>query len=176
MQIPSAEQVVLVDQHGSPVGQMDKLEAHRRGLLHLAFSVFLFNRAGQMLLQQRAPSKYHFAGLWSNACCSHPRPGEAVEQAAHRRLYEELGIDARLRLCGQMIYRFYDAGSGLTEHELDYVFFGEHEGPFAPDPQQAQALRWISADRLREELQYQEHQFTPWFKLIARKLWLSPES
>src|SRR5215510_11916680 len=122
------EYVVLVNKSGKKVGFAEKMEAHRKGLLHRAFSVFLFNEKGEMLLQKRAATKYHFAGKWSNACCSHPRPGEKISTAAKRRLLEELGIECTLINHGHILYEATDQKSGLTEHEYDYVFIGRYDG------------------------------------------------
>jgi len=124
--------VVLVNKQGRRIGVAEKLEAHRQALLHRAFSIFLFNEKGEMLLQRRAKDKYHFAGLWSNACCSHPRPGEKTSLAADRRLKEELGIECLLKKEGQFTYKATDEVSGLTEHEFDFIFIGKYseEIPF----------------------------------------------
>src|ERR1700754_1322335 len=117
------EEVILVNENDIPVGTMEKMEAHRKALLHRAFSVFIFNSKGEMLLQQRADKKYHSGGLWTNACCSHPKPGEEIETAASRRLREELGFGTGLRKVFDFIYQSpFD--NGLTEFEFDHVFFG----------------------------------------------------
>ncbi|HSU49504.1 MAG TPA: isopentenyl-diphosphate Delta-isomerase, partial [Segetibacter sp.] len=121
------EEVILVNELDEQIGKMEKMEAHSKGLLHRAFSVFIFNDQGEMLLQQRAVSKYHSGGLWTNACCSHPRPEEATEDAALRRLQEELGFTVSLA----KIFDFrYNASftNGLTEHEFDHVFVGTYNG------------------------------------------------
>src|ERR1700728_4574124 len=117
------EQVILVNERDEPTGSMEKMEAHRKALLHRAFSVFIFNTAGDMLLQQRAAGKYHSAGLWTNACCSPPRPGEGTRDAAMRRLYEELGFTAELKKIFDFTYRS-EFENGLTEFEFDHVFVG----------------------------------------------------
>src|ERR1700739_185125 len=117
------EQVILVDNSDQPVGVMEKMEAHRQALLHRAFSVFIFNSRGEMLLQQRAPEKYHSGGLWTNACCSHPRPGEDSRGGAGRRLREELGFTTELEKLFEFTYRT-DYANGLTEFEFDHVFVG----------------------------------------------------
>src|SRR5271168_1810255 len=114
------EEVILVDESDQPLGTMEKMEAHRRAVLHRAFSVFIFNSRGEMLLQQRAPDKYHSAGLWSNACCSHPRPGEETADAASRRLKEELGFTTPLEELFHFTYKS-EFGNGLTEYEFDHV-------------------------------------------------------
>ncbi len=172
------ESVILVDENDVPVGSMEKLDAHRKGQLHRAFSVFLFDEAGRWLLQQRAFDKYHSGGLWTNSCCSHPRPGESVLAAAHRRLGEELGcVDV-----GQLSPAFtfiYNAAldHGLTEHELDHVLIGRVEATqFQPalNPIEVAATRWISSPELQAELTAHPERFTVWFQAaFARVLALA---
>ncbi len=156
--------VVLVSPQGEATGQEEKLKAHQEGLLHKAFSIFIMNSSGQMLLQQRALHKYHFAGLWSNTCCSHPSPGEPLEQAAHRRLQEELGFDTTLTEVFSFIYKEYDEKSGLTEHELDFVFTGVYNGNVSPNPQEVHSYRWVPLDKLYQEIASTPHIFSAWFK------------
>ncbi|MCS6917872.1 MAG: isopentenyl-diphosphate Delta-isomerase [Chitinophagales bacterium] len=162
------EQVVLVTPLDEELGVMEKMEAHRQGRLHRAFSIFLFDTHGKMLLQRRSEQKYHFPGLWTNACCSHPKPGEALLAGAARRLTEELGISVPLQLRGNVIYRFYDPVSGLTEHELDYVLTGCTDGPLHPDPLQISELRWLSLEELKQEIECYPGRFTPWFRHIMK--------
>ena len=122
------EQVVLVDENDQEIGSMGKQEAHEKGLLHRAFSVFLMNDKGEWLLQQRALSKYHSPGLWTNACCSHPRKGETTSDGAHRRLMEELGVEVtELSKTYHFLYKA-DVGGGMIEHELDHVYVGLYNG------------------------------------------------
>ena len=121
------ENVILVNKDDCEVGVMEKMEAHQKGLLHRAFSVFLFNKKGEILLQQRAKHKYHSGGLWTNTCCSHPRPGESLSKATQRRLREEMGIKCEMRPAFSFIYKKKFA-NGLTEHELDHVFLGRFDG------------------------------------------------
>src|SRR5687768_14206462 len=135
--------VILVNEQDEPVGTMEKLEAHQKGLLHRAFSVFVVNKNGEMLLQQRAQDKYHSGGLWTNTCCSHPLPGENVLDASHRRLMEEMGFDCPLREIFSFTYRA-EFDNGLTEHEFDHVFFGEYDGEVIPDTAEVQATRYLS--------------------------------
>ena len=162
----AAEQVILVDERDRPVGAMVKLAAHRHGgVRHRAFSVFILDPRGRWLLQRRAAGKYHFPGLWTNACCSHPRPGEETAAAAHRRLREELGFDCPLAERFQFEYKADSAAEGLTEHELDHVFTGVHEGPVRPDPAEVGETRWVEPADLARELQAHPEIFTPWFKL-----------
>ncbi|TCJ14203.1 isopentenyl-diphosphate Delta-isomerase [Flaviaesturariibacter flavus] len=162
-------QVVLVNEHDEPQGTAGKLEAHRRGLLHRAISVFLFDNKGRMLLQRRALDKYHGGGLWSNACCSHPLPGEAPDAAAARRLQEELGISLPLRHLFSFTYRA-EVENGLEEHEYDHVFAGTWEGNFAPDPKEVAGVRYVSAEELEAEIREHPERFTQWFRMIYEKV------
>lgn len=163
------EEVILVDEIDRPVGTAAKLEAHRQGLLHRAFSVFIVNPAGDLLLQRRAAAKYHSPGLWSNACCGHPRPGEATAVAAGRRLAEELGFTCALRPVGGFVYRAVvpaRAGSPtLVEHEYDRVFVGTWDGEPEPDPAEVSAWRWVAPRTLRRALRRAPERFTPWLPL-----------
>lgn len=164
------EQVILVDEHGREIGSAEKLEAHRDGgKLHLAFSILLFNGKGETLLQRRAKLKYHFGGLWTNACCGHPRPGELLAEAAHRRLHEELGIDTELREILSFLYRATDPNSGLSEHEVDHVFVGRLDQEPRPDPEEIDDLRWIEPAELERDVAAHPERYTPWFaQLVAR--------
>ena len=148
---------------------MEKLEAHQKGVLHRAFSIFIFNSAGEMLLQQRADEKYHSGGLWTNACCSHPAPGESNIDAAHRRLAEEMGFDTELQPAFHFIYK---AGfdNGLTEHEFDHVFTGIYDGDVLPDPAEVKDHCFIKMATLREHIQLYPHQYSAWFKIAFPKL------
>lgn len=139
---PAPELVVLVDECDREVGTEEKVSAHRRGVLHRAFSVFVFDRRSRLLLQRRAAGKYHSAGLWSNTCCGHPRPGEPTERAARRRLKEEMGFECPLEQVFSFVYRAALDG-GLTEHELDHVFIGRFDG--APRPDRTEVSEWRAA-------------------------------
>jgi isopentenyl-diphosphate delta-isomerase len=157
--------VVLVDSQDNEVGIMEKLEAHEKGLLHRAFSIFLFNSKGEMLLQQRALSKYHSPGLWTNACCSHPAPNETTLEAGKRRLQEELGLSTVLVEAFKFEYRA-SFDNSLTEHELDHVLVGYTDEFPQLNPDEAQDYRWVRwADLLSEMALYPE-KFTVWFKII----------
>ena len=155
------EKVILVNESDEPIGLMPKLEAHEKALLHRAFSVFIFDPAGRLLLQRRASAKYHSGGLWSNTCCGHPRPGEDRRDAARRRLKEEMGIECLLAEAFSFIYRAALPG-GLTEHEYDYVFFGSHDGEPVLDSAEAQDWKWMDLERLRADLQASPHAYTFW--------------
>lgn len=158
------EEVILVDEADRPLGVMEKIEAHRRALLHRAFSVFIFNRRGEMLLQQRAMDKYHSGGLWTNACCSHPRPGEDTRDAAVRRLFEELGFRTRLEKAFSFTYRA-EFGNGLTEHEFDHVFVGVDDQEPNPDRREVSDYRYQSMDDIEAALRDRPEEFTSWFRL-----------
>ena len=165
------DDLILVDEHDNPVGYSAKLAAHENGgRLHRAFSVFLFNAAGQMLLQQRAGAKYHFGGLWTNTCCSHPRRDEPVEQAARRRLREEMGIDAPLERAFSFVYRAADPASGLVEHEFDHVFVGRFEGAPQPNAAEVGGWRWIDPAELSRDVEANPARYTPWFKIALDRV------
>jgi isopentenyl-diphosphate delta-isomerase len=163
------EQVVLVDGHDRAIGTAEKLFAHRCGLLHRAFSAFVFDAAGRMLLQRRALSKYHSPGLWSNTVCSHPGPGEPTDAAASRRLVEELGFACPLEPAFAFTYRV-ELEPGLWEHEYDHVFIGQWDGAPRPDP--AEVLDWslIEPARIRRELAARPDRFTYWFRIAFAEL------
>ncbi|HEX2617612.1 MAG TPA: isopentenyl-diphosphate Delta-isomerase [Flavobacteriales bacterium] len=162
--IPGANDVVLVDAQDTPIGTMDKLEAHKQGLLHRAFSVFVLDTGGRILLQQRALGKYHSGGLWTNTCCSHPRPEEAVRTAAARRLREEMGLACALREGFQFTYRA-EVGNGLTEHEFDHVFFGHTDNDPKPNPAEVMDTRWATPQAITAELATDPWRFTAWFRI-----------
>ena len=159
--------VVLVDPGDAVVGVAPKIEAHREGRLHRAVSVVLFDDQGRMLLQRRADEKYHSGGLWSNTCCGHPRPGESVEDAARRRLRDELGIeDCEVRRVDQFVY-FADLEGGLVEHELDHVVVGSWNGTVEPDPREVSETRWIDRDRLLADLIEAPGRYTAWVRSVT---------
>jgi isopentenyl-diphosphate delta-isomerase len=171
------EQVILVDEADRELGVLEKLAAHQNGgVLHRAVSVLLFDETSRLLLQQRAAEKYHCGGLWSNTCCTHPRPGEAPHAAARRRLREELGIAAPLRFAFSFIYR-HTFDNGLTEHELDHVFWGRvaSETPAPFDPSEVAAVRWVSRAELDAELAHAPERFTYWFRAgLLPRIWDLP--
>jgi isopentenyl-diphosphate Delta-isomerase len=159
-----AEHVVLVDADDRPIGSAEKLRAHREGLLHRAFSVFVMNRTGAMLLQRRAADKYHSGGLWSNTCCSHPRPGEPIAAAAGRRLREEMGFTCALRPVHRFVYRA-ELDGGMIEHECDTVLVGHYDGVPSPDPAEVGGWRWTHPDAIARELAAAPERFTAWFRI-----------
>ncbi|MBU7047042.1 MAG: isopentenyl-diphosphate Delta-isomerase [Theionarchaea archaeon] len=161
------ERVILVDENDKELGSEEKIEAHKTGKLHRAFSIFVFNSKGEMLLQQRALHKYHSGGLWANACCSHPRLGETLEEAVHRRLKEEMGFDCELKEIFSFIYKA-KVGT-LTEHELDHVFIGMYDGDVHPDPGEVGGYRWVTIESLRKDVQTHPEAYTEWFKIALEK-------
>ncbi len=162
------EQVVLVDRDGLEVGVMGKTEAHREpGHLHRAFSLFIRNSAGEVLLQRRAVAKYHFGGVWANACCSHPRPGEPLVRAVERRTLEELGIECRPEPIGSFVYRAGDPVSGLVEHEFDHVFESLTDTDPSPDPAEVMDWRWVAAEDLATMVDTGDPTLAPWVHLAV---------
>ena len=167
------EEVILVNEQDEQVGQMEKMEAHIKGILHRAFSVFIFNDRNEMLLQQRSISKYHSGGLWTNACCSHPRPAEETEAAATRRLQEELGFITPLT----KIFDFhYNAAfsNGLTEHEFDHVYVGRYSGKITPNPAEVQDYCYKKMEEIAATISSHPHKYTAWFCIAFPKVadWL----
>ncbi len=162
------EQVVLVSPEDSVLGVMEKLQAHQNGILHRAFSVFLFNDNGEMLLQKRAASKYHSPNQWTNACCSHPRLNETYLQAAKRRVQEELGIEVEIQEKFWFIYKA-DVGENLWEHELDHVFTGKYNGNFTLNKDEVSEVRYVTMEQLDDEMKENPKHFTPWFKIILKE-------
>lgn len=159
--------IALVDTDGNETGSMEKMAAHEQGMLHRAFSIFIFNDRDELLLQRRADVKYHSSGLWSNTCCSHPYPGEAVAVAAHRRLQEEMGFDCDLNEVFSLTYKAA-VGNGLTEHEYDHVLVGRCNATPQANPEEVQEWKWVSLTLLSEEiLRFPDH-YTHWLKLITR--------
>lgn len=161
--------VILVDEQDNAVGTMAKLEVHQKALLHRAFSVFIFNSNNEMLIQQRAFTKYHSPGLWTNACCSHPRPGEETQAAANRRLLEELGFSTSLQKAFAFTYKAaFD--NGLTEHEFDHVFTGQYDGTIVPDPAEVCDFKYIPIPMLQADVNLNPDQYTEWFKIALPRL------
>ncbi|PKP41222.1 MAG: isopentenyl-diphosphate delta-isomerase [Bacteroidetes bacterium HGW-Bacteroidetes-12] len=161
--------VILVDEHDNEVGTMPKLEAHQKGILHRAVSVFLFDLDGNWILQKRAEHKYHSANLWTNTCCSHPYPEENTKKAAQRRLIEEMGIDVQLTKVMSFVYRA-ELDNNMIEHEFDHVFIGFSSD--LPKPNKNEVSNWkiISFEQLDDEVQEHPEKFTEWFKLIYKKV------
>lgn len=163
------ERVILVDTEDKEIGSMDKMEAHQKGKLHRAFSIFIFNSRGELLLQRRAIEKYHSGGKWTNTCCSHPRAGEETADAAERRLTEEMGMIADLQYVFSFLYKA-ELGNGLTEHEYDHVFFGQSDQVPDPDPAEVTDFRYIHPLALQQELAAHPDQYTEWLKICYDKV------
>ncbi|MFV0529942.1 MAG: isopentenyl-diphosphate Delta-isomerase [Flavobacteriales bacterium] len=159
------EYVVLVNEKDEPLGLMEKQEAHINGVLHRAFSVFIFNKKNEMLLQQRAANKYHSPLLWTNTCCSHPRENETYLEGAKRRLKEEMGIFCELEEAFNFIYKA-PVGQGLIEHELDRVFIGYYNDTPLPNPQEVARFKWLTIEEVQQEIQRHPKNYTEWFKII----------
>lgn len=158
------EKVVVVNEQDEAIGIEDKTRAHLLGVLHRAFSVFVINGEGQLLLQRRALTKYHSRGLWSNTCCGHPRPGELIEKASRRRLREEMGFDADLRSIFNFIYRA-NLEDGLIENEYDHVLLGSFDGLPKPDPAEVADYTWVDLVTLGFELKVHPARYTYWFRV-----------
>ena len=157
------ETLVLVDRHNRPIGEADKQTVHESGLRHRAFSIFLLDRCGRLLLQRRHASKYHSGGLWANACCGHPRPGERIIMAAQRRLQEELGASARLRF-GFIACYHTTFSNGLRENEVVYVYFGRVEGRVSPNPAEVDSLSAVAISRIRRDVRMRPEAYAFWFR------------
>ena len=160
----SEEKVILVDKNDNQVGLMPKLEAHEKGVLHRAFSIFIFNSKYELLLQKRASSKYHSGGLWTNTCCSHPREGEDTLDAANRRLDEEMGIKTSLRKVYNFIYKA-ELDNQLTEHEFDHVFYGVCDNDPILNKDEAEDFKWVDMETLNNDIMKNEDNYTVWFKI-----------
>jgi isopentenyl-diphosphate delta-isomerase len=162
------DHVILVNERDEWVGSMEKMEAHRKGVLHRAFSIFVMNNKGEMLIQQRAEGKYHSGGLWSNACCSHPSPGESTLGAAHRRLQEEMGFDCELQPLFKLKYKS-DVSGDMVEHELDHIYLGYYNREVVVNPKEVKSYKYVALEKLREWIEDQPDQFTNWFRLAMPK-------
>jgi isopentenyl-diphosphate delta-isomerase len=160
--------VILVDADDVEVGTAGKLDAHKRGLKHRAISALVRNSAGAFLLQRRNPAKYHSGGLWTNACCSHPLPGETVANAASRRLAQEMGIDCRLEPLFVLQYNT-PVSDGLIENEVVHVFGGLHDGPVRPDPAEVSEWKWMPFAALAADMRAHPERFTVWFRQYVDK-------
>jgi len=164
------EQVILVNQQDEPIGLMEKIEAHEKALLHRAFSVFVFNDAGELMLQQRAAHKYHSPLLWTNTCCSHQREGESNIEAGKRRLQEEMGFSTTLKEVCSFIYKApFD--NGLTEHEFDHVLTGTYNQDPVLNPEEAHAFKWITLEEVKKDIALNPKKYTAWFVIIFEKFY-----
>ena len=160
----SIEKVILVDNADQPLGEMEKMEAHEKAVLHRAFSVFVFNDRDELMLQQRALSKYHSPGLWTNTCCSHPRKGETVIQAGHRRLMEEMGFDCPIEKIFDFIYKAR-LDKGLTEHEFDHVLFGRYNDEPKINSEEVESWKWMTMDDIAADMKNNPEKYTVWFRI-----------
>lgn len=163
------EYVVLVNQDDRSLGTLEKMEAHERGVLHRAFSVFIFNSVGELMLQKRAEDKYHSPGLWTNTVCSHPRVNETPIQAAHRRMVEEMGFDCDLKEVFSFVYKA-DVGDGLTEHEYDHVFFGYSDSIPKLNPEEVGDWKYMPLDVVLADVSKHPHDYTVWFKIALKQV------
>lgn len=161
------ELVILVDENDNAIGSMEKMEAHRKGRLHRAFSVVVFNSQGEMLLQKRAKGKYHSGGLWTNACCSHPAPGEKIEDSARRRLREEMGIDLQPAFLYKFIYKT-TLDQDLCEHEYDHVFVATFNGAPAINHHEVEDWKFVDMNWLKKDILLHPQHYTFWFRLMVQ--------
>lgn len=160
--------VVLVNEKDEQIGLMEKIEAHEKALLHRAFSVFVFNDHGELMMQQRALGKYHSPGLWTNTCCSHPREGEGVVEAGKRRLQEEMGFQTALKKSISFIYKApFD--NGLTEHEFDHILLGHYNDSPILNPDEVEDWKWMKLEDIKQDIKRSPESYTPWFKIIFEK-------
>lgn len=156
--------VVLVDPNDQPIGKMEKMEAHEKGILHRAFSAFIFNDKNELMLQQRAFSKYHSPGLWTNTCCSHPRHNEKPVKAVHRRMVEEMGFDCEVEPAFTFNYKA-DVGQGLIEHEFDHVFIGYSQKQPQINPDEVNDWKYMRMEDIRKDMDQHPDRYTVWFKI-----------
>ena len=163
------EYVILVNNNDQSLGAMEKMEAHEKGVMHRAISVFVFNNAGEMLLQKRADEKYHSAGLWSNTACSHPRTNEKPRDAAHRRLIEEMGFDCDIDEAFSFVYKA-NVGESLTEHEYDHVFIGYCDVEPTPNPDEVGDWKYVDFDWLIKDIDENPDDYTVWFKIALEEV------
>jgi isopentenyl-diphosphate delta-isomerase len=161
--------VILVDENDSPIGSEEKIKAHQDALLHRAFSIFVFNQKGELLIQQRNLNKYHSAGLWSNTCCSHPRSEENTLTSTHRRLKEEMGFDCVLSEIFSFKY-VTKFDNTLTENEYDHVFIGQYDEDPIPNFSEVNAYKWVNTEWLEKDLQSNPQIYTIWFKICFEKV------
>ena len=159
------DMVVLVDENDNETGAMEKLKAHIEGKLHRAFSVFISNSSKQLLIQKRAIDKYHSGGLWTNTCCSHPRPGEYLKDAVERRIQEEMGFRCLTKEIFSTIYTS-ELDNNIIENEYDHIFIGQYNGYLNPDPREVEDWKWMSIEDLQTSLKQNPQKYTYWFKLL----------
>ncbi len=166
----SIEKVILVDKNDQPIGLMEKMEAHEKALLHRAFSVFVLNKKGELMLQRRALHKYHSPGLWTNTCCSHQREGETSLNAGKRRLKEEMGFETFLEEKFSFIYKA-EFDNGLTEHEFDHVLMGNYDATPVINTDEVVEWKWMALEEIKKDIENIPEMYTPWFKIIFDKFY-----
>jgi len=162
-------EVTLVDENDNEVGTGNKIKTHQEGKLHRAFSIFVFNSKGQLLIQKRAKSKYHSGSLWSNTCCSHPKPRESLKKAVHRRLKEEMGFDCELEEIFSFIYKT-KLDNNLFEHEYDHVFIGNFDNEPTPNPKEVDEWKWVDLEVLKKDILENPENYSYWLKLSIDKV------
>ena len=162
------ENVILVDKNDTQIGLMSKLDAHKKGILHWAFSVFVLNNNNEIMLQKRAYNKYHSGGLWTNTCCSHQREGENSIEAGKRRLLEEMGFETELKIITSFIYKV-EFENGLTEHELDYLLIGKYLKSPVINKQEVADWKWMKVELIADDIKLNPNNYTSWFKIIFDK-------
>ena len=162
------ENVILVDKNDTQIGLMSKLDAHKKGILHRAFSVFVLNNNNEIMLQKRAYNKYHSGGLWTNTCCSHQREGENTIEAGKRRLLEEMGFETELKIITSFIYKV-EFENGLTEHELDYLLIGKYLKSPVINKQEVADWKWMKVELIADDIKLNPNNYTSWFKIIFDK-------
>lgn len=163
------ENIIIVDENDVEQGFIEKMEAHENAILHRAFSIFVFNENNEMLLHQRASSKYHSPSLWTNTCCSHPNFGETLEDAVHRRLKQEMGFDCDLKEIFSFLYKA-ELEYNLVEHEFDHVFIGKFNGDITPNKDEVEDYKWISISDLQKDISEHPENYTIWFKTCVDKV------
>ena len=161
--------VIIVDEKDNQTGVEEKIKAHKEAKLHRGFSVFVFNSKNQLLLQRRSLPKYHSPGLWTNTCCSHPRPGEDLKQEAKLRLKYEMGIECELKEMFTFMYK-EEFDNSLTEHEFDHVFFGRHDNDPEPDSSEVSDWKWVSLDELKQDIEQNPQNYSAWLKACLNKV------
>ena len=168
MKYMTKQQVILVDKNNRKIGVEEKIKAHKQGKRHRAFSIFVFNSKKELLIQQRAKTKYHSGGLWTNTVCSHPRPNETYQQAVHRRLKEEMGFDCKLK---KLFCFIYNTGfqNSLIENEYDCVFIGKFDGEIKPNLKEIMNYKWISIKELKIDIIKNPNKYTVWLKIAFKK-------
>lgn len=166
---PTNEQIIIVDENDNQIGTGEKLQVHIDGKMHRAFSIFVYNSKGQLMLQKRDKNKYHSGGLWTNTTCSHPNDGENTEDAAHRRIKEEMGFDCPLKKLFSFNYKV-EFDNGLIENECDHVFIGNYDKKPKPNPKEAEDWKWISMEDLEKEIDDKPEEFSHWIKIALPKI------